>query len=85
VDVPTLMTWERYVGGAHGFMSGPARPFNPMDMLFGKGYATLPGLDDLYLVGTWATAIGALWINALSGRRAVQVICEKDGKSFQAG
>jgi len=23
IDVPTLMTWERYMGGSHGFMGMP--------------------------------------------------------------
>lgn len=82
VDVPTLMTWERYAGGTHGFLSGPAKAFNPMDMLSGGLNSTLPGLSDFHLVGMWATATGALFANALSGRKIIRDICEKDGKTF---
>ncbi|MBK5092968.1 MAG: NAD(P)/FAD-dependent oxidoreductase [Actinobacteria bacterium] len=82
VDVPTMMTWERFMGGSYGFMTGPAKKFSPMDMFFGKGYSTLPGLSNFYLVGTWATATGALFANARSGRRAIQAACESEGKSF---
>lgn len=82
VDVPTLMTWERYVGGTQGFMSMPAKKFNPLDMLLGRLDSTLPGLDGFYLVGTWATSAGALFANALSGRKIIKVICEKDGGKF---
>lgn len=85
VDVPTLMTWERYVGGTQGFMSGPAKKFNPNDMLFGRGYSTLPGLAGFCMVGTWATGSGALFANALSGRKAIQALCRADGRRFDTG
>jgi len=82
VDVPTLMTWERYVGGTHGFMSMPKKEFNPMDMILGKLDARLPGLSGFYLVGTWATSAGALFSNALSGRKVIGMMCEQDGRKF---
>jgi phytoene dehydrogenase-like protein len=82
IDVPTLMTWERYVGGTQGFMSMPKKKFNPLNMLWGKLDSTLPGLSDFYLVGTWATSAGALFANALSGRSIIKAICKKDGKGF---
>lgn len=84
VDVPTLVTWERFVGGTHGWLSMPNKKFSPMDLLFGKGYATLPGLSNCYLVGTWATAAGALFVNALSGRKAIAAICDGNGKTFRS-
>jgi phytoene dehydrogenase-like protein len=82
VDVPTLMTWERYVGGTHGFMSMPKKEFNPMDMILGKLDARLPGLSGFYMVGTWATSAGALFSNALSGRKVIGIMCEQDGRKF---
>lgn len=82
VDVPTLMTWERYVGGTHGFVSMPNKKFNPMNMMLGRLDSTLPGLSDFYLVGTWATSAGALFANALSGRKTIKNICERDGRRF---
>jgi len=71
VDVPTLMTWERYVGGTHGFLSMPNKKFNPVSMVLGRLDSTLPGLSNFYLVGTWATSIGALFANALSGKKII--------------
>ncbi len=85
VDVPTLMTWERYVGGTHGFQSGPKKEFSVRSLLTGGLNSTLPGLSDFYLVGTWATAAGALFANALSGRRTIETICKRDGKAFASG
>ena len=74
VDVPTLMTWERYVGGTHGFLSMPNKKFNPLSMVLGKLDSTLPGLSNFYLVGTWATSAGALFANALSGKKIIKLL-----------
>jgi phytoene dehydrogenase-like protein len=84
VDVPTLVTWERYVGGTHGFLSMPKKEFNPMDLVRGRLDSTLPGLSDFYLVGTWATSVGALFSNAHSGKKIIKELCERDGKKFTA-
>lgn len=84
VDVPTLMTWERYMGGTHGFNNAPSRPFDPLASLTGRMNLTLPGLRDFWFVGIWATGMGALFVNALSGRKVVQRICRQDGKRFVA-
>lgn len=83
VDVPTMMTWKRYMGGSHGFMTLPAKKFSPMKMLCGRGYATLPGLADFYQVGAWATEAGALFSNALSGRKTIAHLCKQHGKTFE--
>ena len=85
IDVPTLMTWERYVGGTNGFMSMPNKKFNPVDMLRGKLDSTVPGLSDFYLVRSWATSVGAIFANALSGKKIIRAICAKDGHAFTAG
>jgi phytoene dehydrogenase-like protein len=82
VDVPTLMTWERYMGGTHGFSNMPNKKMNIAASLFGKGVATLPGLSGFYLVGQWATMAGALPANAGSGRDTIEAICKTDGKRF---
>jgi len=83
IDVPTLLTWERYMGGTHGFQNMPNRKQNVIGSFFGKGFATLPGLDSFYMVGVWATMGGALFINALSGRKVIRHICERDGRRFE--
>jgi phytoene dehydrogenase-like protein len=45
VDVPTLLTWERYMGGTHGFANMPKKPFDFLGSLLGRGMQfTLPGL-----------------------------------------
>ena len=83
MDVPTLMTWERYMGGTHGFVGMPNKKVSIVASAFGKGWEmTLPGLSSFYLVGQWATSAGALFSNALSGRTALRTICKQEGKRF---
>ncbi|OPX87151.1 MAG: Phytoene desaturase (lycopene-forming) [Pelotomaculum sp. PtaB.Bin104] len=85
IDVPTLMTWERYMGGTHGFANMPNKKINIMSTLFSRGLeSTLPGLANFHLVGVWVTSAGALFMNALSGKKIIQSICKNDGKSFIA-
>lgn len=82
-DVPTLMTWERYMGGTHGFAGMPNKKVNIMASVFGKGWeTTLPGLSDFYMVGQWATSAGALFSNALSGRTVIKSICKQERRRF---
>jgi hypothetical protein len=52
--------------------------------MVGKAQNTLPGLEGFYMAGVWVTAAGALFSNALSGRRAIKDICKTDGKRFAA-
>jgi phytoene dehydrogenase-like protein len=83
IDVPTLMTWERYMGGTHGFAGMPNRKAGIIKSLIGKGQeTTLPGLSGFHMVGQWVTAAGALFSNALSGRNVVKTICKQEGRKF---
>lgn len=83
VDVPTLMTWERYMGGTHGFNNHPSKKQNILAGLLGRGRETsLPGLGNFYFVRSWATSGGSLFINALSGKAVIEMICKRDGKRF---
>ena len=83
VDVPTLLTWERYMGGTHGFACMPTKKMSFLDALAGPGSGmTLPGLESFFFVGTWATSTGALFANAQSGRVAIMAICKEDGRRF---
>ncbi|MFX4262774.1 phytoene desaturase family protein [Pelotomaculum propionicicum] len=85
VDVPTLMTWERYMGGTHGFANMPVKKFSISGSLFSRGLeTTLPGLSNFHLVGVWVTSAGALFANALSGRTLMKSICKNDGKKFRS-
>jgi phytoene dehydrogenase-like protein len=85
VDVPTQITWERYMGGTHGFANFPNRKASIWSGLSGAGGdMTLPGLSGFYFVGVWASLAGSLFGNALSGRRAIQAVCRTEGKKFIA-
>lgn len=85
VDVPTQITWERYMGGTHGFANFPNRKATIWSGLSGRGGdMTLPGLSGLYFVGVWASLAGSLFGNALSGKRAIQAFCRHQGKKFHA-
>jgi len=85
IDVCTLMTWERFMGGTQGWFNLPNRKLDfsmreePSDKKF---KTTLPGLSNFYFVGVWATAMGSLAHNAHSGRSIIQRICKKDGRKF---
>ncbi len=84
VDVPTQLTWERYMGGTHGFANLPNRKASVWSGLRGAGGdMALPGLDGFYFVGVWASLAGSLFGNALSGKRAIQAICRSDGRKFR--
>jgi phytoene dehydrogenase-like protein len=87
IDVSTLMTWERYMGGTQGWFNLPNRKldFSMREDLSDKKFkTTLPGLSNFYFVGIWATAMGSLAHNAISGKTIIRRICQKDGKSFKA-
>jgi phytoene dehydrogenase-like protein len=83
IDVPTLMTWERYMGGTHGFANMPNKKLNIAGSLFKRQpETTLPGLANFHLAGVWVTSTGALFANAMSGRTLIKTICKNDGKKF---
>jgi phytoene dehydrogenase-like protein len=85
IDVPTLLTWERYMGGTHGFANMPKKQFSIIASVLGRGTEfTLPGLERFYFAGAWATSAGALFMNALSGRKVMHLIAAKEGQRFTA-
>jgi phytoene dehydrogenase-like protein len=43
---------------------------------------TLPGLERLYLAGQWVMPGGGVPPVLYSGRHAVQILCNRDGKGF---
>jgi len=86
IDVCTLMTWERYMGGSQGWFNFPNRKldFNMKEDISDKKFTTtLPGLTNFYFVGVWASAMGSLAHNAISGKTIIRRICKKDGKEFK--
>jgi phytoene dehydrogenase-like protein len=83
VDVPTLMTWEKFVNETFGWQNFPNKKFSMTASVGARGgQGTLPGLSDFYFAGAWATGLGALFANAISGRNVIRDICRKDGKRF---
>jgi phytoene dehydrogenase-like protein len=85
IDVYTLMTWERYMGGTQGWFNFPNRKldFSMKEDLSDKKFkTTLPGLANFYFVGVWATMMGSLAHNAHSGKTIIRRICKEDGKKF---
>ncbi|UCG92779.1 MAG: NAD(P)/FAD-dependent oxidoreductase [candidate division WOR-3 bacterium] len=87
IDVCTLLTWERYMGGTQGWFNLPNRKldFSMREDLSDKKFkTTLPGLSNFYFVGVWATAMGSLAHNANSGKTIIRRICKKDNKEFKA-
>ena len=84
-DVTTLVTWERYIGGTHGWFNFPKRDFK--FSIIGDSssrYETLPGLGNFYFAGVWVTMMGALFSNADSGKKIIKRICREDGKKFRS-
>lgn len=83
IDVSTLHTWERYMGGTRGHSNFPNKDFSVLHSILGLDEQyTLPGLSNFYFVGQWVTAAGALIMNALSGKTAIQKICKQTGTKF---
>jgi phytoene dehydrogenase-like protein len=83
IDVPTQLTWERFMGGTRGFANVPNKKVTVWAGMKGSGgELTLPGLEGFYFVGVWASMAPSLFGNALSGRHAIQAICRKEGKPF---
>ncbi|HYE83064.1 MAG TPA: NAD(P)/FAD-dependent oxidoreductase [Clostridia bacterium] len=82
VDVPTLLTWERFMGGTHGFANFPNKKTGFFSSMIKSSGMTVPGLDNFYFAGVWATSAGALFANALSGKKVIQRICRKERQKF---
>ena len=84
IDVVTLHTWERYMGGSQGWFNWPNKKFSIPGDVFGlDNRFTLPRLKNFYLAGQWATSAGALLLNAISGKTVVQKICKQCGIKFK--
>jgi phytoene dehydrogenase-like protein len=83
IDVATLHTWERFMGGTEGHNNFPNKGFSYLGDVLGLDQRyTLPGLKNFFLAGQWVTSAGALFLNALSGKTVVQKICKQCGVKF---
>ncbi|MEJ2513412.1 MAG: hypothetical protein P8Y72_17675, partial [Anaerolineales bacterium] len=84
VDEATPLSYERYTGNWMGATTGwlLTKETAPM-MMFGVS-KTLPGLKDFYMAGQWDEPGGTVSMAAASGKNAIQTICARDGKRFEA-
>ncbi|MDF3001890.1 MAG: amine oxidase, partial [Bacillota bacterium] len=78
-DVSTLLTWERFMGGTHGFNNAPSKEPDFISSMVSPKGMTVPGLKNFYFTGIWTTGAGALFLNALSGKKAIKKICKENG------
>ncbi len=84
VDVATPLTFERYTGNWKGSFEGwLITPQNAYTMRKPMRQ-TLPGLQNFYMTGQWIQPGGGLPTGVMTSRQLVQVLCEEDGKKFQA-
>jgi phytoene dehydrogenase-like protein len=81
VDVATPLTFERCTGNWQGMQAWPLGP-NLIETAADGFTRTLPGLKSFYMAGQWADASVGLAAAAASGRKLIQMLCEKDGKQF---
>ncbi|MFZ6029590.1 MAG: phytoene desaturase family protein [Chloroflexota bacterium] len=86
VDVATPLTYERYTGNWQGSMEGWLLTTKTMGMENTEAgmKKTLPGLDNFFMIGQWVEPGGGLPNAVMSARKALQLICHKDQKSFVA-
>lgn len=78
-DVATPMTWVRYTGNWRGSFEGWIETTDTLTMRMSQ---MLPGLGDFYMAGQWVQPGGSVPAVAMSGRNAVQIICDRDGREF---
>jgi len=80
VDVPTPATYVRYTGNWQGSPDGWY--ITPDNMRKQTMLRTLPGLENLYMVGQWTAPFTGTPIAALSGRQLIQLLCKEDKAAF---
>lgn len=78
-DVATPMTWEQYTGNWRSSWEGWLITTKTLLMRMSK---TLPALRNFYMAGQWVEPGGGVPLAAISGRKAIQIICKQDKKSF---
>jgi phytoene dehydrogenase-like protein len=92
VDVATPVTFERYTsnwqGSSQGWVPTPQavawQQESAQNDTWPAGQA-LPGLTHFHMAGQWVETFGGLPGAALSARRLVTRLCERDGREFTTG
>ncbi len=84
VDVATPLTYERYTGNWRASMEGWMITTKTAGMMMGNAIPkTLPGLANFYMAGQWVEPGGGVPPAALSGRKVIHMICQKDRRAFR--
>jgi phytoene dehydrogenase-like protein len=83
-DVATPVSYERYTGNWHGSSCGWLLTKETMMMMIQGIEKTLPGLRNFYMAGQWVEPGGSVPIVAMSGRNAIQMLCNEDKRKFVA-
>jgi len=80
MDVATPLTIERYTGNWQGLQAWPSK--GELEITSAGFIRDLPGLENFYMAGQWADGMVGLASAAVSGRKLIQFLCERDGKQF---
>ena len=81
-DVTTPATVERYTLNFHGWQPWPVPEGEIKTMMSGLS-KTLPGIQNFYMVGQWASAMIGISNAAVMGRNLIKEICKKDKEEFK--
>ena len=84
VDEATPLSYERYTGNWMGATCGWLLTKQTLPMMILGVPKSLPGLDHFQMAGHWVEPGGTVTLAAASGKNAIQVLCDQDGKEFRA-
>jgi phytoene dehydrogenase-like protein len=84
VDEATPLSYERYTGNWMGATCGWLLTKETLPMMILGVPKSLPGLDHFQMAGHWVEPGGTVTLAAASGKNAIQVLCDQDGKEFRA-
>jgi phytoene dehydrogenase-like protein len=84
VDEATPLSYERYTGNWMGATCGWLLTKQTLPMMILGVPKSLPGLDRFQMAGHWVEPGGTVTLAAASGKNAIQVLCDQDGKEFRA-
>lgn len=85
LDVATPVSFERYTGNWLGATTGWLLTKETLPVMLKGVRQTLPGLEGLYLAGQWVEPGGGVPMVAMSGRKAIQLLCDAEDRPFLTG
>ena len=83
VDEATPLSYERYTGNWMGATCGWLLTKETLPMMILGVPKRLPGLENFLMAGHWVEPGGTVTLAAASGKNAIQMICNQDGKQFE--